>query len=109
MDSPAKIEPGEVLWSACNGRKKRPWVVVWVNDIARTCLLIAITSKKHFCGAVPTGATDQRYAYAAAWAVVWPVDILRRDATAGGYTFSEARARSLEHSVASSLGFQTKD
>lgn len=68
------IGPGDIVVSNfCTCGKHRPWMVLWVDDAAQMCCVVAITRQSGYVGAVSTG--HPQYKTAGAWVMIQPLGL----------------------------------
>lgn len=89
------VKPRRVIWTHLGAQKRRPWLVLWVDDADKVACMVALTASSGFPYTVPTGAGKRQYAWAAAWVQIWPTTALTT-ATDGHFEFSPLQTQLLE-------------
>jgi len=92
------VKPCRVVWAHLGAQKRRPWLVLWVDDVDKVACMVALTASSGFPYTVPTGAGKQQYAWAAAWVQIWPTTALKR-ATDGAFEFSPLQSFLIEQAL----------
>tara|TARA_X000001316_G_scaffold3380_1_gene663 strand:+ start:37 stop:351 length:315 start_codon:yes stop_codon:yes gene_type:complete len=83
-----RVDAGDVIlhsWGCC---KRRPWLVLWVDDDYGEVCVVPITSKHDYVGTIPTGHDE--FAHVGAWAMVQPLALAAR---ASPICYIDRRAR----------------
>lgn len=68
-----RVRPRQVIWAKVGTTKRRPWLVLWVDDTDKVACMVALTASHNFPYTIPTGAKKREYALAAAWVQIWPL------------------------------------
>lgn len=70
MTARKRTEAGDVVRASWGAMKRRPWLVLWVDDAREEACVVAITSKGDYCGAIPAGHAI--YHNVGSWAMIQP-------------------------------------
>lgn len=102
------LTPGDILIERLGFSKARPWVVLWVDDVARCACVIALTTQGHFggCVRIDDPAILGGGSYGASWVMVIQLDGLSSLHTRIRGRISPENLRKLESNAARYLGLR---
>lgn len=92
------INPGDVFTTPLNSKKKRPWLVLWVDDDSKMVALAAL-SRTALGGKNGVRLPDDENSFLTSWTMIWPAAALDQENRTHERRFSSAQMEKLRGEI----------